>query len=230
VVTVALVAVWAARMRHEYLAWLAALCVVASTIGLWSVTRVQGRLMGYEIFWMSALGALNLGVLAAAAALYASRVSFVRRWTPASTVPIVHGLLIGTCVYVGFRQLEPARYGSLPVTASTAAAQRFAARLQDYMKQHDVHKPLVRLGQAEWGMAAGVLLELDRAGTPFAVEDSWLSMFPQNFEATGDEDAEVTIAGPETHQRLAGRPDDAVVVASDPVYIDAIKIATNRNR
>ena len=230
VVTVAFVAMWAARMRHAYLAWLASLCVIASTIGLWSVTRVQGRLMGYEIFWMSALGALNLGVLAAAAAWYVSRAPFVRRWIPASTVPMVHGLLIATCVYVGFKQLEPARYGWLPVTASTAAAQRFGARLQDYMRQHDVHKPLVRLGQSEWGMAAGVLLELDRAGAAFAVEDSWLPMFPQNFQVTGDEDAEVTIAGPETHQRLAGRPDDAVVVASDPVYIDAIKIAKNRNR
>jgi hypothetical protein len=230
VIAVALVAMWAARRRHQFLAWLASMCVLGSVVGLWSVTRVQGRLMGYEIFWISALGALNLGVLAAAAALYASRSPGVGRWIPASTAPIVHGLLIATCIYVGFRQLEPTRSGRLPVTAATPMAQRFAARLRDYMKQHDVHKPLVRLGQAEWGMAAGVLLELDRAGTAFAVEDSWLSMFPQIFQVTGDEDAEVTIAGPETHQQLAARPDDVVVVDSDPMYIDAITIATNRNR
>jgi hypothetical protein len=39
--------------------------------------------------------------------------------------------------------------------------------------------------------AAGVLLELDRAGIPFSVEESWTFMFGTSRRPTGDEDGEV---------------------------------------
>ena len=36
-------------------------------VALWAATRIEGGIIDHEIFWMSALGALNIGVIAAEA-------------------------------------------------------------------------------------------------------------------------------------------------------------------
>jgi len=223
---IAAIIAWAQRCGARPLAWLASCCLIASIVGLWSVTRVQGPLMRYQIVWMSALGALNLGVVFGAACLYLSGL-LPTRHAPIlirATIPGMHGVLLAAYMWLAFYWLVPTLGGRLPATSSTGVVGRLAVDIQNYLVGHRVRKPLFRLTQEPWGTAAGILLELDRAGVKFAVEESWQSMFPDGFERTGDEDAELTIADSDTHRRLDARPGNVVVASARSVYVDAVSI------
>jgi hypothetical protein len=110
------------------------------------------------------------------------------------------------------------------VTLSSPVAGLFGTSLRDYVHETGVQRPLFRIDEDVWGSAVGALLELNRAGVPFAVEYSWLPMFPQTFAATGDEDAEITISNDDRHRQLAERPGDVLIAGSDGVYFDAVRV------
>ena len=218
-----IVAVWSARNGYRQLAWSAVLGLLASIVGLWSVSRIQGRIIDHEIFWLTGVGVLNLGVIAGAIGLC------VRRHSPVfqggvRVAPIICGSLVAVCVFVSLGQLARARAGYLPVTLSSPVAGLFGTSLRDYVRETGVQRPLFRIDQDVWGSAVGALLELDRAGVPFAVEYSWLAMFPQSFATTGDEDAEINISTDDRHRRLAERPGDVLIAGSDGVYFDAVRV------
>jgi hypothetical protein len=217
---------WALQRRNRPLAWLASCCLIASMVGLWSVTRVQGTLMRYQIIWMSALGALNFGVVSGAACEYLS--GRLPAWQAPililSAVPGIHGVLLASYMWLGFYWLVPTLGGRLPATLSTDLVHRFSADIQNYLAGHQVRKPLFRLRQEPWGTAAGILLDLDRAGVRFAVEESWQSMFLDVFQRTGDEDAELTVGDPATHRQLGDRPGNVIVASGRSLYIDAVRI------
>jgi hypothetical protein len=179
--------------------------------------------MDHELFWLTGVGVLNLSVIAGAAGLWVRRHSGPFE-VDARVIPVVCGSLVAVCVFVSLGQLARARAGHLPMTLSSPVAGRFGKSLRDYVHETGVQRPLFRIGEEAWGSAAGALLELDRAGVPFAVEHSWLPMFPQTFTATGDEDAEITVSNDERHRQLAERPGDVLIVSSDGVYFDAVRI------
>ena len=225
----------ARRRGYAALGRLALVSLVASIVALWSATRIADRIMDHEVFWISGIGALNVGIIGALVVphRYAAQGRFTpRRLTPDATYVAawVHGALMAACVFICFTELEGAHGGRLPVTPTTPATARVAARVQAYMSEKQVRKPLVRIGEDVWGVAAGVLLELDRAGVPFAVEESWMPMFPQSFAANGDEDAELAFADTDEHLRLAGRPDNVLVASASTMYADAAPIAARRPR
>lgn len=213
----------AAWSGHRALAWLARLCLLASLVALWSVTRIQERIMDHEVFWLTSVGVLNLGVIGGATGLYVQRLKKDALEWGRRAAPIVHAALVAACVFVSVRQLERARDGHLPVTISTPVAERFGASLRDYVRESGVRRPLFRIGEDVWGTTAGALLELNRAGVPFAVEDSWLPMFPQSFSAKGNEDAEITASGAATHLEMAERAGNVLIASSDTVYFDGIR-------
>jgi hypothetical protein len=220
---VGIAAVWSARKGYRQLAWLAVLGLVASIVGLWSVTRIQGRIMDHEIFWLTGVCVLNLSVVAGTAGLWVRRHGDPFEVGPRVT-PVVCGSLLAVCVFVSLSQLARARAGHLPMTLSSPVAELFGKSLRDYVHETGVQRPLFRIGEEAWGSAAGALLELDRAGVPFAVEYSWLPMFPQSFAATGDEDAEITISNEDRHRLLAERPGNVLIAGSDGVYFDAVRV------
>lgn len=215
------VIVWATYRHRTEIAWLASLCLLASAVALWSMTRIEGRILDHLVFWISAIGALSVGITAGALGVCATRVA---RAVPAFTMPAIHALLIALCLYAGLRHLARASDGWLPATLVDAAAPRIAADVRAYLQRHGVRKPFFRVGDDQWGMAAGILLQLDRAGVAFSVEDSWLPMFPGRFAVTGREDAEMTIGGPELHAGMARRDQNVLVSATGRIYVDAVKI------
>jgi hypothetical protein len=215
------VGVWSARKGHRSLAWLAALALLSSSVGLWSVTRIQDRIVEHEIFWLTGLGAVNLGVIGGAAALQASRLARMLE----RGAPIVHGLLVAGCVLLCLTQLTRAREGRLPVTLASPIAGELGTRVREYLRDAGAERPVFRIGEEVWGTAAGMLLELNRAGVRFAVESSWLSMFPQSFAATGDETVEITVSNTTAHINVAGRPGNVVIVSADGIYVDALRTA-----
>jgi hypothetical protein len=131
---------------------------------------------------------------------------------------------LASCMFGCIEQLNRARAGHLPVTHSSPAAERLGAAVRDYVNGQTVHRPLFRIGEDVWGMTAGMLLQLNRLGVPFAVEDSWLPMFPQTFAANGHEDVEISVSGGTAHDRLARRPGNVPVTSADTVYVDAVSV------
>jgi hypothetical protein len=230
VLLIAAVIALALQRRDRPLAWLASCCLITSMVGLWSVTRVQGTLMRYQIIWMSALGALNIGVVSGAACQYLSG-RLLARQAPIlirSAAPGIHGMLLAAYMWLGFYWLVPTLGGRLPATLSTDAVRRLSVDIQNYLAGNQVRKPLFRLSQEPWGTAVGILLELDRAGVRFAVEESWRSMFPDGFERTGDEDAELTVADADAHRQLGERPGNVIVASTRSLYIDAVLTDSRR--
>jgi hypothetical protein len=220
----AAIAVWAARTGHKAFGWLAALALLASLVGLWSVTRIRERIMDHEVFWLTAVGSLNLGVILGGCGLFVQQRLTSVAQTFERAAPFLQALLVAACMFVCIEQLNRARAGHLPVTHSSQVAERLGAGVRDYVNGQAVHKPLVRIGEDVWGMTAGMLLQLDKLGVPFAVEDSWLPMFPQTFAAIGDEDAEISVSGTNAHDQLANRPGNVLVTSADRVYVDAVRI------
>ena len=67
--------------------------------------------------------------------------------------------------------------------------------------------------------AAGVLLQLQKQGIPFAVEKDWISMFTAAAEAEGDETSVLTFAGPERRYRLLSEPGQEPIAERDSISI-----------
>jgi hypothetical protein len=100
------------------------------------------------------------------------------------------------------------------------AARAVADDLLAYMVRERVARPLVRIDQDAWGVAAGAILDLQKRGRFVSVEDDWVVMFTPVFGRTGGEDAVVTIAAPPEHVRLAERG-ARLISAHEPVYVHA---------
>ena len=214
-------AIWG-RKHSPALARLASICAVASLVALWSVTRIEDRIMDHEVFWISAIGALNLGVVAAALAAPISRVVSTR-WSPlASWGGLANGALIGGCMAICLLQVERARQGRLPVTATSAVVERMAVGVRQYLAEAHATRPLIRIGEDNWGLTAGVLLELDREGVRFAIEDNWLSMFPQSFAANRTEDAEVGFGNSDEHLQRSSIPGSVFITSFSSTYVDGL--------
>ena len=67
--------------------------------------------------------------------------------------------------------------------------------------------------------AAGVLLQLQKQGIPFAVEKDWISMFTAAVAAEGDETSVLTFAGPERRHRLLSEPGQEPIAERDSISI-----------
>jgi hypothetical protein len=222
-VALLVVAGWAAATRRRGLAWLAALSIAASCAALWSATGIEERIMDHQVFWISAIGALNLAIFAGALGLFVLHlIGGAPGLAPLSA--LANAALVASVMFVTVTQLQRARAGHLPVTQSRRSVTELADSVRAYLGEQRVEKPLFRIGESVWGTTAGFLLELDRAGVPLAIEDPWMPMFPQKFTAGGDEDAEITVADPAAHAELIKRPGNVIVADAAPLYIDAVKL------
>jgi hypothetical protein len=61
-----------------------------------------------------------------------------------------------------------------------------------------------------------VILRLQKADVPVAVEDDWIAMFTPAFAATGREAVTLEIDAKPQHVRRLGKPGDQVVIEHDP--------------
>jgi hypothetical protein len=237
VLQMALVATAAARVRRAQpgLCRLALVSLAASGIAFWSVTRIADRIMDHEVFWISAIGVVNVAIVAtavlseAAVALSGS----VERIRSSGTVwnrlsrgwpyeAFAQGAAFAAIGLVCVGQMERARAGRLPVTATAPAVERLAGSVRVYLEWQKTHKPLVHLGEDTWGLSAGVLLQMDREGRDFAIEDSWMPMFPQSFARAGDEDAEIAFGNADEHLARGRVPGVEPIGTFSNLYIDGL--------
>jgi hypothetical protein len=209
-------AVLAAKARRGFELALALLLLLTSFLALWSATRIEEMIFDHEVFWMSAIGALNVAVLIALGGrLVPSRIP--PSLSTASATAAICWTLFASCAASGFRELFAVVAASSNPPPESIAVSQVATELQEYFKRERVARPLVKIDQDAWPLAAGVILRLQKNGVPVAVEDDWVPMFTPAFRATGREMVVLAIDGKPQHVRRLGKPGDTVVVEHDPL-------------
>ena len=198
------IAVWAALRKEPFRASLAAMTLIASLIGLWSITRIDDDTYDHLVFWLAGIGALQLGLIADA----------VVRLIPRANRPISARLaavgciaLFGVAVAAGFQNLRVIVSRSFRPGIEQLSARRLADWIAPTLEAK-VDRPLVTIDQPVWGIAAGVLLQLRKRHIPFVVEEGWSFMFGPDARPSADLDIadKLIFAGPELSARLQGRP------------------------
>jgi hypothetical protein len=199
VVLVCLATAWSARARHRFDTALGAMLLIASGAALWSITRIADGLVYYAIFWVSGIGALSMALIAhmGAAILWT-------RGSPLSPRAVAGGcaLFVVCAAGIAFQQVGAMTDRAARHVGTDLHGLRFWQALDAHRRRHGLDRPLIRIDQAAWEMAAALVVGLQKAKEPFAVEDGWLPMFSDSVAATGDEQTVLTLARPAAAEQL----------------------------
>jgi hypothetical protein len=224
VVFVAVAGIWSWLAHRRFQARLAMLLLAGAGIALWSATRIERSILEYQVFWISALGVLNAALIAESLLSVGTRGA---RFTSVSFTRLVCSVLIAGCAVVGIRRLNGVRNQSFVEADEMDAIRTVSRSIQDYLRVERA-KPVFLIDQAAWDLAAGVFLELQKAGVRFAVEEPWLDMFTTVLAPRGDERIAITIAGRARHHILSTDPGNTIVAARDPLFAVASPLANSR--
>jgi hypothetical protein len=189
--------------------------LVASTIGLWGLTRIEGDILNHEILWLTALGAFNVAVVTAEIAAALPRLSSGVRSIPAAGCALV----VAALAFVGVAHLQE-------LTASERRGperRRIPATYEsilEYLRKESIRKPVIDVEGDAWSESAGVLLRLLQDGRVAAVTPRGIPMFTDAFGATGEEDALLTVSAVRLPE-LTARPENVVVRDRAAPYVYA---------
>ena len=177
---------------------------MSSLIAFVATTRIQGHIADHEVFWMSALGVLNVSLVVGAAA---TAIGDAARTRPAQrplavTVGCVCMFLVAAIS--GVREMRNVLERSSQ-SADDRAVDALVVAVHQSLSDTGARRPLFAIEPSAWYTAAGALLQIDKAGIPFAVDDRWTTMFGESFAPTGREDARWTIAGSNREPVLVSR-------------------------
>jgi hypothetical protein len=204
------------RRRMPFDASLAALLLVASLVALWSATNIEEEIFDHAVFWMSGIGALNLGALASLAFEGIAVWTGGRRLRPLASIG---GFALAGMVFLGgIRELRGSVQRSFSPGPESVAAREVASDLQRFLEGAGVERPLILFDQDAWGMDAGVVLQLQKAGVPVAVEDDWMAMYTPAFAATGRERVAIAIVGEAEHVRRSSQPGTRLLSSRSPLF------------
>ena len=173
----------ARRRRDDDAAALSWLALAAGAAALFSALRIVGEVLDYLLAFASAVSFAGWTALA----LVATRPLQERgRGRAVGIGCAVVAVLCAISNARGLVQQQP-----IPIATKESVATLTAA-LKSHLAAERIKKPLVRLSDGEpWVPAAGALLEVERAGIDYAVEEDWTVMFGRNRRATGAEDGTV---------------------------------------
>jgi hypothetical protein len=210
----ALVASWLAwRMGHRFVARLSAAAAIALLAGCWSITRIVDTIGDYQVFWMSALGALTWAAIATVAVTaLAGGFAVVRR-------DCIRGLFLITAVSAGVivvTGLSHARAYALEQRDIDLRRKVVAVATEQFLVREHVRRPLLRLTLDTWPEAASVILHVYKHHRRLAVEEGWILIFGEVFEPTGREDAELQFA-------TGGGPGDQAVAHQGGLYVRLLR-------
>jgi hypothetical protein len=203
--------------RERFERALALVLLPVTLLALWSVTRIEGAIFDHEVFWISAIGVLNSAVLVSTCVRWLRRPVEAR----SATMMTRGGCWVLACAIVlaGVLQLREAVGRSAAPGDESEATRALADDFRRYLVAEHLPRPLIRIDQDAWGVAAGVVLRLQKAGVPVAVEDDWIAMFTPAFGRNGHEPAIFTIVGPAEHVRLTGKLGDTVIASRGPFHV-----------
>jgi hypothetical protein len=201
---VAAIAFWAALRKEPFRAALAAMTLIASLVGLWSITRIDDETYDHLVFWLAGIGALQLGLIADAVVRLIPRMN---RPLPVRLAAAACVVLFGVAVAEGFHDLRVIVSRSFRPGLQQLTARRLADWIAPTLEAK-TDRLLVTIDQPAWGIAAGVLLQLRKRQIPYRVEEGWSFMFGPDARSSGDHGVadKLIFAGPELNVRLEGRP------------------------
>jgi hypothetical protein len=206
--------------RDRFRAALAALLLVASGVALWSITRIEDDIFDHLVFWVAGIGALEVALVVDAVIAPVSR----RAGILAPRYAAVACLLLGlAAAAIGFQQLRVVVSRSFRPGIEQLSSRRLADVLLPEFERKGIGRPLVKIDQPVWGVAAGVLLQLQKRGIPFGVEEGWWFMFGAPTRPSGQETSTVIFAGPEMRVRLQDNADHELLAERDRVSIFVVR-------
>jgi hypothetical protein len=205
----------AARSRDPFRAALGALLLVAVLVSLWSITRMVEGVVLHAVFWMTGLGALNVAfVLDGAVATIGREPTFSRRAAAAVCVALCVLAMVRTAQQVRRATSRLGRPAAEDLTTLRLWQQLDAAR-----QSHTIPKPLIRIQQETWPVAAGIIVQLQKARVPFTVEPAWLPMFSNAMAPRGDEEAVLWFARPNTVPEFTSKPGSVLIGERDGIFL-----------
>jgi hypothetical protein len=217
---IALILWRASAARDRFRAALSALLLVASGVALWSITRIEDDIYDHLVFWVAGIGALEVALVADAIIAPLSR----RAGMPAPRYVAAACLLLGlAAAAIGFQQLRVVVSRSFRPGIEQLSSRRLADGLLSEFERKGIGRPLVKIDQPVWGIAAGVLLQLQKRGIAFGVEEGWWFMFGPPTRPSGQETSTVIFAGPEMRVRLQDNADHELLAERDRVSIFLIR-------
>jgi hypothetical protein len=215
----ALFSAHALRTRKRFEAMLALVLLASGLLALWSASRIEGAIFDHEVFWISGVGAMTAAVVIAFALEFAAGFARSEYTLPRLPPTALACALIAIAAYRGTSELMHIVRTSQHPDEESAMTNTLSNDLEAYLTKNGAGRPLVRIDQDTWGIAAGVILRLQKDGFALAVEDDWLPMFTPVFKRNGGESMDLTIAGKAQHVRMEGTAGDEVVIARDPMYV-----------
>jgi hypothetical protein len=179
----------ASRRRRTFDAALCGSSAVAAIVAFAATMRIQDRIVDHEVFWMSAIGTLMLASSAGSAVALMPLSAARQRSRFGTTAAAVAVVIVAIAGLNGMRHvLERQR------TLDDHAVDVLTEQIGDYLKS-GVRRPLFEIDPPVWPIAAGALLQIDKAEKPFAVGERWAPMFGARFSPTGREDGKALISG-----------------------------------
>ena len=206
--------------RDRFRAALSALLLVASGVGLWSITRIEDDIYDHLVFWVAGIGALEVALVADAAIGLASRRAGALTPRHAAAASL---LLWLAAAAIGFQQMRVVVSRSFRPGLEQLSSRRLADGLLPEFERRGIGRPLVKIDQPVWGVAAGVLLQLQKRGMPFGVEEGWWFMFGSPARPSGQETSTLIFAAPEMRVRLQDRADHELLAERDRASIFLIR-------
>jgi len=216
-------AVVASRSGRRFTAALSGLLVVASLVALWSAASIDEEIVDHQLFWISGLGVLNMAVLLDAAATVS--VSWRMRFAPPTNLIAAAGACALTTM--GLHQLWLVKNRTREPGPEQVAASTLGEALSRRIRGTE-SRPLVRIEQGVWPVAAGVLLNLQKGGKQLSVDDDWLPMFTDAARTTNHDTDLVAVVGRESHFLLTNQGRATTIGEAEPYYLLALERSERR--
>jgi hypothetical protein len=212
----AAVAVWARVTGRSLYMWIALELLAASVVSLWAVSRIPDGVHDHEVFWIAVVGALNAGIILACPLAL----------TPLDQWRSTSAFALAACVAViaaaGLNELRLMTARSYEPPANARLIRNLTTAVDAEITRTGSRKTTMLIDQRVWPAAAGVILQLRKAGRVMAVEPDLAHMFSGTLPADGSEDLEMSFCGGPCHERQSARPGNVVVWLGEGIAVDAI--------
>jgi SAM-dependent methyltransferase/drug/metabolite transporter (DMT)-like permease len=214
-----LAAASARRRGQTFAAALGILSCVGVACAFLSALKIVGPPLDYLFLFAASLGAAGWLALAASASGEGELPADRHRAGLAVSAAVLVSLLATDANVRGLVLAQPMPLGTIP------SVKTISENLQQALRTAGVKRPLIAMeGDAPWILAAGVVLELDRARLAFAIDEKWRPMFGRGYARDGREDAVVLFAdgGP------SERSDATLVARADAVSVWLLRAPSSR--
>ena len=216
VLLLAAVAIWARTSGRSMHRWIATQLLATSVVSLWAVSRIPDGVHDHEVFWIAVVGALNAGVIIA----WPLALTNVEQWR-AALAPILVLLVAGLAAAGGNEVVRMDARSHSP-SFNDRLIRNLTGAVDAEITRTGSRKTTVLIDQRVWPAAAGVVLQLRKAGRTLAVEPDLAHMFSGTLAADGSEDLEVSFCGGPCHEQQSARPGNVVIWLADGIAVDAV--------